>query len=158
MRDRFTAEEVFGIAMELEETGEVFYEALAISTPNPRVTALCRRLASQERSHYQTFKRMREDLSARPSAPPMKAEDLAFVQAAINDRVIPDPRRAREIARKGALKQALELAIRLEKDTVRFYTQLLPLVPAPDADAVRRIIAEETVHVEDVTAAWRGLH
>jgi rubrerythrin len=157
MTETFTAERIFQIAMELEETGQVFYEALAVACGNEQVASLCRRLAGQEVEHYQRFEQMREELHARADEPPLSWEDLTFAQALVNERVIPSPQEARRIAQADSLAETLELAIRVEKDSVEFYRGLLGGVKGEDARAVAAIIKEEETHVQELTAAQRGL-
>ena len=158
MADLFSGGEVFQIAMEIEETGRVFYEALAISSRNDRVSDLCRRLAGQEQQHYHTFDQMRQDRLRRGPARPMGDDELAYVQALINEQVIPSAEGVRRIAAKGTLAEALDLAVKMENDSVQFYTKMLPAVDAADAEAVRGIIDEEQRHARDLAAARGELH
>jgi len=154
----FTGDEIFQLAMELEETGEVFYEAVAAGCGNASVADLCRRLAEQEKQHYRTFEDMRKRLAARPEARPLTWEEMKFAQGLINDRLIPGPEEARRIAAGGSLTETIDLAIRLENDSVEFYTELLPAVEEGDREAVARIIEEERRHARELTAARRDAH
>jgi len=149
----FDANEIFQIAMELEQTGQVFYEALAAGCGNDRVAALCRRLAKQEVDHFNTFKAMRQNLVAGPDVTPLTGEDLDFAQALVADRIIPDPDEARRVAAAGSVNDALDLAIRLEKDSVLFYGGVAKAVGAKNADAIAGIVAEEKRHVRDLLEA-----
>lgn len=158
MPEVFTGDEIFQVALELEETGRVFYEALAIGCRNQRVAALCRRLARDEANHCRTFEQMRRRLIDGQAARPLDLQEQEFVQALINERVIPSPQAARELAAKGGLAEALDLAVELEKDTVRFYQEIAPAVSSEDARAVRKIIAEEQSHVQQLTDARHNLH
>ncbi len=153
----FTADEVFQIALELEETGEVFYEAIAAGCGNERVAAMCRRLAAQEAVHRQRFQHMRERLAQQPATRPLSPEALDFAQATINQRVIPNPAEARKIAGEASLNHILGLAIQLENDSVSFYTNMLSVVQGDDARAVRQIVTEEQDHAKELTAARRNL-
>lgn len=47
----YSGAEVFQTAMELEESGRVFYETLAEATENRDLADLCRNLAAQEIDH-----------------------------------------------------------------------------------------------------------
>ncbi len=153
----FAGDEILQIAMELEETGQVFYEAVAAGCGNEAVARLCRRLAQQEIDHYNTFKRMREELPARSASRPLNWQELGFVQDLVNKRVIPDPAQAVSLAREGSLAKTLELAIRMENDSVKFYTELLGASEGEDAQTLKRIIAEENKHAQDLLAARRSL-
>jgi len=154
----YTGDEIFQIAMEMEETGEVFYEAMAAAGGSEAVANLCRRLAGQEREHYRTFEKMRAALVTRPPDRPLTWEEMEFDQALINDRVVPNPAEALRIASTGNLTETLDLAIRLERDSVTFYSEMLPFVAGDDAEAVGRIIKEEQRHVEELLIARRNLN
>ena len=154
----YTGDEIFQMAMEMEETGEVLYEAMAAAGGNDAVSDLCRRLAAQERDHYKVFERMRQALVTRPPGRPLTWEEMEFDQALINDRIVPDPSAALRMASTGSLTETLELAIQLERDAVSFYSGMLKCVDAGDADAVERIIEEERRHAEDLLIARRNLH
>ena len=51
----------------------------------------------------------------------------------------------------------LDTAIRLEKDSVLFYNELLGEVAEKDAPAVQEIIDEEKRHVRTLVEAKKGL-
>ena len=153
----FSAEEVFQIALELEETGQVFYEAVAAACGNEQVARLCRRLAQQEAAHYKTFQQMQKRPPDDPASRPLNAEGLGYVQAMVNQRVVPDPGKAREMAAKGSLAETLDLAIRMENDSISFYTGMLDMVDGGDAEAVRRIIREEQRHAQELAVSRRSV-
>ena len=154
----YTGDEIFQIAMEMEETGEVFYEAMAAVSGNEAVADLCRRLAGQEREHYRKFKAMREKLVTRPPDRPVTWGEMVFDQSLINDNILPSPAEARRVAAAGSLTEMLDLAIRMENDAVAFYAAMLPCVDPADADAVGKIIEEERHHAQELTIARRDLH
>lgn len=151
----FTADEILKLAMELEETGQVFYEVLALSTADQRVAGLCRRLGQAERIHLDRFGKMRLELTGRSDLP--AAAEQAVAQEIINSRIVPNPREARRTAAGGALPDMLELALKMERDGVRFYTDMLALVPPADREVVRKIIAEENDHVVELELARKDL-
>jgi rubrerythrin len=155
MNRAFTADEVLKLAVELEETGQVFYEVLAVSAADQRVAGLCRRLGLAERSHLEHFTKMRRELTGRSDLP--AAAEQAFAQERINSRIVPKPREARRLAAGGALPDMLELALQMEHNSVRFYTDMLALVPSPDQEIVRKIIAEENDHVAELELAQKDL-
>jgi rubrerythrin len=157
MAGAFSADEVFQIALELEQTGQVFYEALAVACGHAHVADLCRRLARQEAEHYRTFQRLRGSAASGHAPAALAPEEQEFIQTMINQRVVPDPARARRIAREGGLGKTLDLAIRMEHDSVAFYRSLLKVLDGVDAQAVATIIREEQKHARDLTAARRGL-
>lgn len=149
----FSADEVFQIALELEQTGQVFYEAVAIGCKDRLAAELFRRLAQQEAEHYNRFQKMRQSLAGAPE--PMTWEGLEFAQALINQRVIPDPRQARAAAAGATPRQALDLAIQMEKDSVLFYNEMVQVM-RNDAAAIQVIIQEEKRHAQELMGLRRS--
>ena len=157
MTDVMIGDEILQIAMELEETGQVFYQAMAAASGHEAVAELCRRLGEKEVEHYNTFKQMREVLPGRPDDRPLTCEELDLAQAGINERVIPDAEVAVQVASKGSLAEVLELAIKLENDSIEFYKRVLGAVQGEDARILRQVIEEEQVHAQELTVARRAV-
>jgi rubrerythrin len=153
----YSGAEIFEIAMELEEAGRVFYETLAEESENHDLADLCRNLATQEGDHYRKFKSMGAELVQRPASRPLTWDELHFAQMLIEERVLSDPDAAREAARSVDVTGMLDTAIRLEKDSVLLYTELLNEVDEEDVPAVQQIIDEEKSHVRSLVEARRGL-
>ena len=153
----YSGAEIFQIAMELEEAGRVFYETLAEKSEDHDLADLCRNLAVQETNHYRKFKKMSEELVERPASRPLTWDELHFAQILIEEHVLSDPEAARDAAGSGDVAGMLETAIRLEKDSVLFYNELLAEVDEKDAPAVQEIIDEEKRHVRSLVEARKGL-
>lgn len=153
----YSGAEIFQIAMELEEAGRVFYETLAEESEDHNLADLCRNLAAQEVSHYRKFKEMSDQLVQRPASRPLTWDELHFAQILIEERVLSDPEAARDVAGSGDVAGILDTAIRLEKDSVLFYNEMLGEVDENDKPAVREIIDEEKRHVRVLVEAKKGL-
>lgn len=153
----YSGAEVFQMAMELEESGRVFYETLAEATENRDLADLCRNLAAQETEHYETFKKLGAELVQRPVSRPLTWDELHFAQILIEERVLPDADAARDAAGGADVLEVLETAIRLEKDSVLFYTELRGEVDEKEAPAIQAIIDEEKRHVRALVEAKKGL-
>ena len=67
------------------------------------------------------------------------------------------PDAARKSASGRDVIAVLETAIRIEKDSVLFYSELLNEVDEKDAPAVQEIIDEEKRHVRALIEAKKGL-
>ena len=143
--------------MELEDAGRVFYQTLAEQSEDHDLADLCRNLAVQETNHYRKFKKMSEELVQRPASRPLTWDELHFAQILIEERVLSDPRAARDAASGGDVVEMLETAIRLEKDSVLLYNELLHDVDAKDVPAIQEIIDEEKRHVRSLAEAKKGL-
>lgn len=157
MKLAFTGDEVIQIAVEMEETGEVFYEALAASAGDEQVRSLCRRLARDEIDHRRTFQRLRESFAADWPMRDLEPEELDFTQSLINEKILPNLDEARAVASGGSTADALDMAIRMEMDSVRFYSELLAGADRGDAEAIELIIKEERQHARALREARGGL-
>ena len=93
----------------------------------------------------------------RSASRPLTWDELHFAQILIEERVLSDPEAAREAAATGNVREILDTAIRLEKDSVLFYNELLDEVDAKDAPAVQEIIEEEKRHMRSLVEAKREL-
>ena len=153
----YTGAEIFQMAMELEEAGRVFYETIAENSEDHDLACVCRDLAAQEATHYEKFKHMGEQLVERPAYRPLTWDELNFANLLIEERVLSNAEDARDAAGSADIAGILDTAIRLEKDSVLFYNELLAEVEEADAPAVREIIEEEKRHVRSLVEAKRGL-
>ena len=153
----YSGAEVFQIAMELEDSGRVFYETLAEASADQDLADLCRDLAAQETNHYRKFKEMGAELVERPASRPLTWDELHFANMLIEERVLSDPEAARDAASSGNVLEVLEAAIQFEKDSVLLYWELLDEVDEKDAPAVEEIIEEEKRHVRALIEAKRRL-
>jgi len=68
---------------------------------------------------------MGAELVQQPAARSLTWDELHFAQMLIEERVLSDPEAARDAAGSGDVLGVLETAIRLEKDSVLFYNELL---------------------------------
>jgi rubrerythrin len=153
----YSGAEIFEIAMELEEASRVFYETLAEEAGDHDLADLCRNLAAQESNHYRRFMNMSAELVQRPASRPLTWDELHFAQMLIEERVLSDPDDAQEAALNADVSGVLETAIRLEKDSVLLYSELLHEVEEKDVPAVQQIIDEEKSHVRSLVEAKRKL-
>jgi len=134
------------LAMQMEEIGRIFYEAFAEGCGKADMADLARRLAGQEQDHYRTFRRMREALAGGGRPAPGGAE-AAAEEELLRKHVVPEPAEVRRVALAGNAADALDLAVRMEEDSVRFYSALRADAAPADAEAIDRIIDAEKGHL-----------
>jgi rubrerythrin len=160
MEGLLEAEKLLPVAMELELTGETFYEVVssACGRDRPAVERLFLRLAEEEREHYRPFEKMLRELPAKTDRPTaaLSQEQRNNVVMLLSERVLPDPAAARDKAACCSLREALDIAMEMERRSIAFYRSILPAVANPrDADVLQRIIAEERTHETDLATTRR---
>ena len=153
----FRLDDVLQMAMRAEQMGQTLYEATAKEAKDPKVSDLCRRLAAQEKSHYETFKAMSEALPPDFDAKRLSLDEMAFVQSLVEGTVIPTEAEVRKAARDAGLAQMLDRAIQAERDSQAFYQQIAQGVDAKDTSAIKVIIAEEAQHEKTLTQMRKSL-
>jgi rubrerythrin len=147
----FNADEVLKIAEQIERNGIDFYERAAERFEGEEKRTLLR-LADMERTHEQVFATMRRELSGADQG--LKGFDpegeAGRYLAAFADGQIFAPKAdaAALLGSKDSIRDILEVAIGLEKDSVVFYVAIREAVPESlGEDKIDRIIKEEMAHI-----------
>jgi rubrerythrin len=145
----FHATDVVEMAMELERSGEIYYQTVAEKATSPEVQALFKDLAEQEQHHYEAFKQLSRtvwDTAANPEE--TWDEYLKYLQATIQSAFFEGADKALALAEQVEdEREAVEMAMDFEKETMLFFYELRDKVSGADQSVVRRIIDEERTHV-----------
>lgn len=147
----YTGKQIVQVAMDMEKLGLTFYRALASACDNHKVSQVCAALAEAEARHYNVFKGLLATVYTPGVDVPMTEEQKAEADRLIKSAVLPDPAEVQRVGIGGSVKEAISMAIKMERDSIRFYQQMLRLIPSGSA-AVERIILEEQTHLRDLQA------
>jgi rubrerythrin len=150
MADSITARSIVEMAIDLEKTGEEFYEAMALGCGEGQISTLCKRLAGMEARHGRVFANIARQLPKSAAWP--SEEETERLHQVVKNAVIPKPTVVSEVALHGKLADALAMAIRMEQDSVSFYEGIALAVGPDHKDAVEQIIREEEQHVKSLQA------
>lgn len=149
----FNADEIFEMAEQIERNGISFYRKAANGTDSPSTRELLKRLAAWEGEHLKFFSRLRAALTEqerRKKFPDPENQESDYLRAWADHHVFDlrtDP--AEKITGKERIEDILEMAIRLEKDSIVFYLGMKDVVPQRlGRDKVQEIIREEMRHVD----------
>lgn len=156
MTTKFSADEVFEMADEMEEEGAEFYRKAAQNAPTEEAQRLLLELAEWEEDHKRTFRDMRKRISGGDS-PGLDydpdGEAGQYLRAFVEGRVFSLQRDASdELQEAENLPDILRIAIGLEKDSIMFYLGIKDVVPS-DREKLKmdKIISEERKHVVTLT-------
>ncbi len=155
IQSRVTQDEVLQMAIQMEELGRDFYEALGGATSDPRVLQLCHRLAAEEGKHRETFRRLHSNLAAQGQSVMLTDEQATTARHRLREGVVPSSETIRQVACGGDALDALAMAIKMEAEAVRFYTSLA--VGLPPGNAIEAVIAEECTHLRLLSAVRCGM-
>ncbi len=154
----FDPREMLKIAIRDEETGIAFYQSLASATRRPDVQSECLAIGKQEEVHAQRFRRMLDDLGDYTPQEEYPGQYEAFLNALVESRAFPSPAEAARRARAARSDaEAVDLAIRLEKDTFIFLAEIKPTLQPVHSGVVEEVISEERQHLTDLSRLKRTL-
>lgn len=148
----FNADEVFEMGMDIEKNGEEYYRKAAGLTKDSEVRGIFEKLMRAEVEHYNTFKKLREDLPARDTVPQVsdpEDQEYLYLDALVKSRLFGSVREAQEAAAAadGPI-EALQGALTFEKDTILFFTEMQARTREDLGRAeIERLIEEERKHV-----------
>lgn len=160
----FSLLEAVEVAIRMEEEGIRFYSLAEQRTADPEAKRVFAFLREKEGEHIATFRRLHGRIAALEGAPDaelwlMDPEISAYFRATVESAVFPAPGAAeRAIAGLHGVGDVLRFALRLEKETILFYHELLAHSPWPEArELVGEVIAEERRHVGYIHEKLGGL-
>jgi len=148
----FNADEVFEMGMDIEQNGEAYYRKAAELTEDPEIKKIFDDLMTAEQQHYETFKKLRENLPAKDTTPLVSDPDdqeYRYLDALVKSRLFNNVREAEEVVSKASGPiEALQGALTFEKDTILFFTEMKARTREDlGKNEIDRLIAEEREHV-----------
>lgn len=148
----FNAEEIFKIAMRIEENGAAFYRKAADLQADAENKKLLLQLAVMEDGHKASFQKMGKDVTEAQKAEQVfdpNGEGAQYLAAMVDSHGGEgSPSAADKLTGKESMEEILTTAIGLEKESILFYLGIKDLVPPKlGRDKVDAIINEERKHV-----------
>jgi len=144
----FKASEVLKIAVQIEKNGMAFYTEVKNKSKCFPVQELFDFLAKEEVRHEHTFRSLLEKTGDYEPVESYPGEYERYLEAIAGENVFTQSDAMKQIARKAVSdKEAIDLAIGFEKDSIIFFSELRKFVPADDQGIVEKIIGEEKGHL-----------
>jgi rubrerythrin len=147
MSNEFNANEIFEIAIKIEQNGAIFYRDAAKQVKGEKEKKFLLDLAKMEDDHEATFATMQKELKDEETVSTAfdpDDETVLYLKALADTRVfseqkIPD----------SSFKNILSCAIQAEKDSIAFYLGMKALVPPKLGQSkIDDIIKEEMSHIK----------
>ncbi len=148
----FNAQEVFEMAIRIEENGAAFYRKAAGCQQEGPDRNFLQTLARMEDRHKASFEQMKEQVSdlekTRTVFDPEGELALYLMAMADSHGGEGSPDAANRLTGEETIEEIITTAIELEKESILFYTGLKDLVPLKlGRDRINEIIEEERRHV-----------
>jgi len=157
MAYNFNADEVFEMAIRIEENGAAFYRKAATLQKQESDKLFLTQLGKIEDNHKISFEKMRKELSEMEKSKTVfdPQEELEFYLSAMADAHggEGDPRVAESLTEAHTMKEILNIAISLEKESILFYLGLKDLLPPQyGQEKIDDIIKEERKHISQLNS------
>jgi rubrerythrin len=154
----FSGRELIEIAIGIEGNGATFYNSLAGSTKIPEAKGTYKYLADQEKQHAAIFQKMLGMVSEYKPPETFTEDYNRYLKALIDSLIFADDETTLEMAQKvNDDAEAIQVAMRAEKDSILFYTEVRERVRPADRKVVKKIIDEEKSHLRQLTVIKKGL-
>ncbi|MBT9149387.1 MAG: ferritin-like domain-containing protein [Dehalococcoidia bacterium] len=154
----FSGSELVNIAIGIERRGIAFYDVMAKSTKNAVAGDAFRYLGDMERQHVKIFQNMLAEADKYQPSETYPGEYAAYLEALVSSAVFTDEMLASEMATQSDSDiKALQLAIAAEKDSILFYYEMRDIMSPRAQPAVNRIIAEEKLHLRQLSETKKRL-
>ena len=146
MPNEFNANDIFEMAVKIEQNGAVFYRSAADNIDDEDQKKFLIELAVMEDEHEATFAAMQKELTEGEKAATTfdpQDENVLYLQALADSKVF-----FKKEEPGNTLKEILRSAIQAEKDSIAFYLGMKGLVPGKmGQDKIDAIIKEEMTHI-----------
>lgn len=148
----YNAEEIFELAIHIEENGAVFYAQARDWFQDAHIKSVFKRLEGMEKEHQKQFRELKENLSELPEATMFddpEGQLSQYLKALADSHVFGRGQAVANLLPADATSQAvLELALRFEKESILFFTEMQNIVPNELGKAkIAQLIHEERGHI-----------
>ena len=148
----FGVEEIFDIAMDIERNGAAFYREAAAVLADEAVRGELLELAKMEDEHEETFRVMKRSILGDETIAEWydpEGEAAAYLRAVADGKVFGSVSGAiRALPQPPTVRDVLEYAVELERESVLFFTGMRNTVPDHlGSGKIDAIISQEMGHV-----------
>ena len=154
MSDQLSIQEIIEIAIEIEKNGELFYHTLSESANTAMLKGLFKFLSGEEKKHKVRFEEILKSVGGYQISDVYYAtEYMGYMKALADERVFTKDASALEIAKNlKSQKEAIELAIGFEKDSIIFLHEMSDMMDEPERKTVQKLLNEEREHIRRLSA------
>jgi len=158
MSEKFTIQEIIEIAIEIEKNGEAFYYELAESAETVMLRDLFKYLSAEEKKHKVRFQEILKSVGGYQISEIYYAtEYMGYMKALADERVFRGDIYPENIAKSlKTPKEALDVAIGFEKDSIIFLYEMREMVGDFDVDAIQTLLNEEKEHIRKLSEIKRS--
>ena len=148
MGNIFAGSEIVEIGIQIEKNGRDFYNTLEKKSKNQRASEMFKYLAGEEEKHIKIFQEILDKTEKYEPAGLDADEYFAYMNALASEYVFTKEDKGEEIAKTiESDKEAVNMGIGFEKDSIIFYEGMKKAVPEYDLKIVDELIMQEQRHL-----------
>lgn len=144
----FSGGEIIEVAVQIERNGLAFYRSLAGSMKHEDVKNLFNHLADEEEKHIKSFQSIYKSFEDYKPAITDEEEYYDYIRMLAEMNVFTKKEGIDEVINKVKdKKDALDMAIRFEKESIIFFVEVKGFVREAQRDAVEELVHQEQKHL-----------
>ena len=148
MGNIFSGSEIVEIGIQIEKNGRDFYSTLEKKSKNQRASEMFKYLAGEEEKHIKIFQEILDKTEKYEPIGLYADEYFAYMNALASEYVFTKENKGEEIAKTiESDKEAVNMGIGFEKDSIIFYEGMKKAVPEYDLKIVDELIMQEQRHL-----------
>lgn len=149
MVKKVSSNQVFEMALQIEQMGYDFYKTMAYNATNVQLKQGYNNLAQEEKRHISSFEQLRESIEMIDISRINNWDEISqYFNALIETKVLPTSPEHNKLAQE--LKDeigAIHISISFEKDTILFLQELNRWVLPEVQKTIEQLIEEEKSHI-----------
>ena len=154
----FSGDEIIEIALQMEESGKLFYERAQVLAKEAKLKDMLAYLAKEEEQHLKTFTKLGEQLS-RQFVPNERyvGEYGDYVKSLINSHIFNLSEVEDLVAGIKTDQDILRFAIGFEKDSIVIFQEFKNAANKEGAEVLEKLIHEERNHIKLISTFFKNL-
>ena len=154
----FAGSEIVELGIQIEKNGRDFYNALVKLSKNQRAKETFKYLAGEEEKHIAVFRKILDSVHKYEPPESYPGEYFAYMNALASEYVFTQEHKGDETAKRTKSdKEAINLGIGFEKDSILFYEGMKKVVPPYDHKIVDELIIQEQDHLRQLSNLKKSL-
>ncbi|MFH0840137.1 MAG: ferritin family protein [Candidatus Omnitrophota bacterium] len=148
MANVFSGSEIVGFGIEIERNGRDFYNTLAAKAQDAKAKDVFKFLEREEEKHIAVFRKILESVKEYEPPETYVGEYFAYMTMLAGEYVFTQADKGKEVAKKITNdKEAIDLGIKFEKESIIFYEGMKKAVPEIQAGIVEKLVEQENAHL-----------
>lgn len=151
MGNIFAGSELVELGIQIEKNGRDFYNTLNAQSKNQKAKDIFKYLAGEEEKHIKVFQKILEGIEKYEPPEIYASEYIAYMNALASEYVFTQKDKGSSIAKNIKTdREAVEMGIGFEKDSIIFYEGMKKAVPEYDQGIVDELITQEQNHLRQL--------